>query len=67
VVDELQEHFYCRAFDSFAPALSPDGLPVYGARVPAAPFCDSRKRLGVAQAPTICQQVKRGLGEKHEH
>ena len=28
-------------FDSFAPARSADGLPVYVARVPAAPFCET--------------------------
>jgi hypothetical protein len=28
-----------------------DGLPVYVARVPAAPFCEPRKRSGLAQTP----------------
>src|SRR5206468_8275904 len=49
------------------PRASPFGLPVCVARVPAAPLCEPRKRSGLAQAPTICQQVKRRLGEKHEH
>jgi hypothetical protein len=49
------------------PLSRPDGLPVYVARVPAAPFCEPRKRSALAQAPTICQEVKRRLGEKHEH
>src|SRR6266576_2911097 len=31
----------CAAFDSLAPASSPFGLPVYVARVPAAPFCET--------------------------
>jgi len=31
----------CRAFDSFAPAHSASGLPVYVARRPAAPFCET--------------------------
>ena len=46
------------------PLSRPDGLPVYVARVPAAP---SRETLASAQAATICQQVKQRLGEKHEH
>src|SRR5436190_17576786 len=29
--------------------------------------CELRKLSELAQAPTICQQVKRRLGEKHEH
>jgi hypothetical protein len=49
------------------PLSRPDGLPVYIARVPAAPFCELRKLSELAQAPTICQQVKRRLGEKHEY
>jgi hypothetical protein len=32
--------FVCRAFDSFAPAHSVSGLPVYVARCPPAPFCE---------------------------
>jgi len=35
----------CRSFDSFAPARSTSGLPVYVARVPAAPFCEMPRRL----------------------
>jgi hypothetical protein len=31
------------------PLSRPDGLPVYVARVPAAPFCELRKRSGLAQ------------------
>ena len=31
----------CRAFDSFAPAHSASGLPVYVARYPPAPFCET--------------------------
>src|SRR5438309_11065286 len=38
----------CRAFDSFAPALSPRWAPVYVARVPAAPFC--KTPIDVSQA-----------------
>ena len=49
------------------PLSRPDGLPVCVARVPAAPFCELRRFSELAQAPTICQQVKRRLGEKHEH
>src|SRR5438094_3265618 len=41
------------------PLSRPDGLPVYVARVPVAPLCETPGR--------ICQQVKRRLGEKHEH
>ena len=33
----------CRAFDSFAPAHSASGLPVYVARRPPAPFCELRR------------------------
>ena len=32
---------HCRAFDSFAPAHSAFGLPVYVARRPPAPFCET--------------------------
>jgi len=49
------------------PLSRPDGLPVYVARVPVAPLCELRKLSELAQAPTICQQAKRRLGEKHEH
>jgi hypothetical protein len=49
------------------PLSRPDGLTIYVARVFAAPFCEPRKRSGLAQAPGICQQVKRRLGEKHEY
>src|SRR5258705_13829085 len=31
----------CRAFDSLAPPSSPFGLPVYVARRPPAPFCET--------------------------
>jgi len=36
---------HCRAFGSFAPARLASGLPVYVARVPAAPFCETPWRL----------------------
>ena len=39
------------AFDSLAPASSPFGLPVYVARVPAAPFCET-PILNAAADPT---------------
>jgi len=37
----------CRAFDSFAPAHSASGLPVYVARYPSAPFCETPFEGGV--------------------
>src|SRR4029077_5612751 len=40
----------CRAFDSLAPARSPCGLPVYIARRPPAPFCET---------PTFWSDVRR--------
>jgi hypothetical protein len=51
-INSLQRFAYvCRAFDSFAPALSPGWLPVYVARVPAASFCEPGKHSGLTQAP----------------
>ena len=41
----------CRAFDSLAPASSPFGLPVYVARRPAAPFCETPIRWRLTQTP----------------
>jgi hypothetical protein len=42
-------HYFtsCRAFDSLAPTSSPFGLPVYVARRPPAPFCETPFTVGV--------------------
>jgi hypothetical protein len=37
----LMRKILCRAFDSLAPAPSASGLPVYVARRPPAPFCET--------------------------
>src|SRR5437773_6323292 len=44
---------FCRAFDSLAPAHSAFGLPVYVARRPPAPFCEtpSEKDWRLIQRP----------------
>src|SRR5437773_12292837 len=46
--ERLASHY--RAFDSLAPAHSACGLPVYVARLPLAPFCESRMLSGLTHA-----------------
>src|SRR6266496_2093665 len=42
-----------RAFDSLAPAHSPSGLPVYVARRPPAPFCETPIRQMSTATPIL--------------